>query len=225
MVSTRVTTRIVGVLFITQLVTAAISYSVLLDPILYGSDFLVNVSENSTKVKVAMFLDLLCGAALVGIATFLYPVLREYSERIALWYVGLRVIEFTTIIVSGILLLTVVSVSQEYVQAAVPESHLLSLGKTFLSARGWTQNMSLIVFSFSSSLFYFLLFTSKLLPRFISVWGLIGVTLIFAEIVLNTFGHGYGLMIMMPMGLNEIFLGMWLIVKGFSPGPVTHSKI
>jgi hypothetical protein len=77
----------------------------------------------------------------------LFPVLKIFSERIALWYTGLRIIEFTTIIVSGIFLLTLFSVSQEYGQAAVPESYLQSLGKSILKGRGWTQNMTLIVFS------------------------------------------------------------------------------
>ena len=208
--------RVVGVLFLAQLTTAAVSYSVILDPILYGPDFLVDVSQNSTMVRIAVFLDVFCGAAIVAIAVMLFPILREFSERIALWYIGLRAIEFTTIIISGIFLLTLLSVSQEYVQAAVPEPHLQAIGESFLRMRGWTQNMTLIVFSLGGFLFYFLLYRSRLLPRFISAWGLVGVTLVFAEIVLNTFGHGYGLMIMMPMGLNEIFLGIWLIVKGFS---------
>lgn len=215
MISTRMTARVVGVLFLAQLTTAAVSYSVILDPVLYGSDFLADIAEYSTMVRIAMFLDLFCGAAIVGIAVMLFPVLREYSERIALWYIGLRVIEFTAIIISGILLLTLLSVGQDFVQAARAEPDLQTLGKYLLIGRGWAQNMTLIIFSLGGSLFYFLLYRSRLLPRFIAVWGLIAVTLVLTEIVLNTFGHGYGLVIMMPMGLNEIFLGGWLIVKGF----------
>ena len=72
-------------------------------------------------------------------------------------------------------------------------------------------------------MFYILLFQSRLLPRFISIWGLLGVVLLGAQILSSIFGSSLGGIVMMvPMGMNEIFLGVWLIVKGFNPS-VTNS--
>jgi hypothetical protein len=77
-----------------------------------------------------------------------------------------------------------------------------------------------VFFSVGAVLFYSLLSRSKLIPRFVSVWGLIGVVLILALNLLSTInllevGMSTGLIFALPMILNEIFLGIWLIVKGF----------
>lgn len=215
--STKINARIVGVLFIVQLMTAALSHSVILKPILYSGNFLADVSANTLQVKIAMLLDIFCGTALISIAVLLFPILKKYSERIALWYIGIRVIEFTTLIFSGIFLLTILSVSQEYIQAGMPESsYYQTLGNLILEARGLTQNMGLIIFCLGAYMFYYLLFKSNLIPRFISVWGLIAVVILFAEMMLIIFGNSLRMILMMPLGLNEIFLGIWLIFKGFN---------
>ncbi len=65
--------RIVGALFIVQMVMAIISLSVLLEPLIHAEDFLVELSANATKVKLAMLFDLVCGASLVAIAVLLFP--------------------------------------------------------------------------------------------------------------------------------------------------------
>ena len=215
---TKKAARIVGLLFLVQMTMAVISHSVILSPILYSENFLVDVSAHSTKVIVAMLFDLVTSASVFGIAVILFPILKKHSERIALWYVGLRLNEWVTSTISGIFLLTILAISKEYVLADAPESaYLLTLGKYLLKARGSTQTLALLGFCMSASLFYYLLFTSRLLPRFISIWGLVGVLLLFSEILSNIFGHSLGgIIVMLPMGLNEIFLGIWLIVKGFN---------
>ena len=74
----------------------------------------------------------------------------------------------------------------------------------------------IIIYCLGAYMFYYLLFKSKLIPRFISVWGLIAVAILFTEMMLITFGDSLRMILMIPMGLNEIFLGIWLIVKGFN---------
>src|SRR5258706_3202934 len=223
--STKKAARIVGALFLAQMITAVISHSVILEPILHGKNLLADVSTNSTKVILAMLLDLACGASVFGIAVILFPILKKHNESIALWYVGLRFNEWVALTISGIFLLTILSISKDYVQAGMPEhSDLLILGKYLLKARGFAKVVMLLGFCLSASMFYYLLFQSKLIPRFISIWGVIGVLLLFTEILSNIYGHSVGgIMIMLPMGLNEIFLGIWLIVKGVNL-PATNSS-
>lgn len=214
--------RIVGILFLVQMITAVISHSVILQPILYGQNLLVDVSANSTKVIWGMLLNLACGASVFAIAVILFPILKKHSEPMALWYVGLRLNEWVMTAIGGIFLLTIVSISSEFVQAGMPEGSYLLLGKYLLKLRGFTQILLLLGFCLSASMFYSLLIKSRLIPLFISVWGLIGVVLLFTEILANIFGHSLGgIIIMLPMGLNEIFLGIWLIVKGFNQSAIT----
>jgi hypothetical protein len=161
MISNEKAVKTAAVLWILQLAAAILSYSVILDPILYSKNFLTEITAKSTSAKMAMFSDLFYGAAIVGIAIILFPILKKYSERIALWYVGLRVIEFGTIILSGILLLALFSISQEYIQAAASESsYLETLGNLILRQRHWTQNMTITVFCLGASMLYYLLFKS-----------------------------------------------------------------
>lgn len=210
--------RIAGILFILQMTAAVISHSVILVPLLRGEDFLSNIAANEAKVIIAMLLDLVTGASVFGISVILFPILKRFSERIALWYVGLRLTEWVIALISGMFLLTVLSISKDYQQASTQESNFLqTISEYFLNSRGSIRNLMLLTFCLSASMFYFLLYKSKLLPRFISVWGLIGVFLLFAEILSSIFGSSLGgIMIMLPMGLNEIFLGTWLIIKGFN---------
>lgn len=224
--STKNTSRIVGVLFLVQMITASVSHSAILVPLLFGNDFLVAVSENSNNVIVAMLLDLVCGASVFGIGVFLFPILKKHSEPIALWHLGLRLNEWVMLTISGILLLTLIAISKDYATAAMPEhSNLQLLGKYFLKARGFTKILMLFGFCLSALMFYYLLFKSRLLPRFISIWGIIGVLLLFAEVVSNIYGQSLGgIMVMLPMGLNEIFLGIWLIVKGFNYSAINPDK-
>lgn len=212
------TSRIIGVLFLVQMIAASISHSVILAPILNGNNFLVDISANSTKVTLAMLLDLVTGLSVFGISVILFPIFKKYNESIALWYVGLRLNELICSIISGIFLLTILSISKEFVQIGMPaHSYLQTLARYLLEARGTTKTLMLLGFCLSATMFYYLLFRAKLLPRFISIWGLAGVILLFIEIMSNIFAHSVGgIIIMLPMGLNEIFLGIWLIAKGFN---------
>lgn len=214
--SIKKTAKFVGALFLVQMIAASVSHSAMLAPILYGENFLVSVSAKPTTVIVAMLLDLICGLSVFGISVLLYPVLKKYNESIALWYVGLRLNEWICLTISGILLLTILSISKEFVQTGMQNYNLQTLAKYLLKARGFTKILMLLGFCFSAAMFYYLLFKSKLLPQFISIWGMIGIVLLFIEVMSNIFGHSIGgILIMLPMGLNEIFLGMWLIIKGF----------
>ena len=220
------TSRLVGILFLIQMITASVSHSAILVPILHSSNFPANVSAHATEVTIAMLLDLITGLSVFGISVLLFPFLKKFNEIIALWYVGLRLYEFVCAVISGIFLMTILSLSKDYIHSNNTNSTYLQLiASYFLQARGMTKTLMLLGFCFSASLFYYLLYKTKLLPRFISVWGFLGVVLLFAEIMANIFdGSLGGIMIMLPLGLNEIFLGLWLIVSGFKVNPIENKS-
>lgn len=210
--------KLIGSLFIIQMVAAVFSYSVILEPILYSSNYLNDLATNSDMVILAMLLDLLCGAAVFGIAILFYPILKKASERIALWYVGQRLTEFVGFMVGGLILLTVLKIGTQIGSASLSEKeHLETVAYSLRNARGNIQDISLLIYCLGALSLYGLLFYIKLIPRFISVWGFVAVILLFIEILSNVYGTSIGgMMIMMPLGLNEVFLGIWLIAKGFN---------
>jgi hypothetical protein len=68
------------------------------------------------------------------------------------------------------------------------------------------------------------LYRAKLVPRLVAVWGLVGYAIIFCGMVSEVMGSGLGLVSSIPGGLWEVFIGVWLIVKGFSsPAIVSES--
>jgi len=105
-------------------------------------------------VKIAVILDFVAGAAWFGAAVLLFPVLKKYSERIALWFAGIRLGEFVTLIISGILLLALLYNGQKYVQAGTPESSCLrSMGEVIRYTRGSAQNIGLLTYAIGSGFF------------------------------------------------------------------------
>ena len=223
MKSIRTTARVVGGLFILQMAVAVLSYSVILEPILYKANFLTQLSENTTMVTVAMLLDLTCGATVFAIAVLLFPILKRYSERVALWYVGQRLTELVGFMVSGLFLMTLLKIGRDIDTTSADSTQLETIAIYLRNARSNIQNIALLIYCLGAWSFYGLLFYSRLVPRFISIWGFLGVGLLFTKLIFIAFGESLGgVLIMMPLGLSEIFLGAWLMIKGFNNPAVIH---
>ena len=227
--SNRKTAIIVGVLFITATVVSSLYY-VILDPILNAPDYLVNVSANKTQVIIGVLFYLIDCAAVVAIPIMLFPIFKKHNEALALGYVSSRIIESVTLIVGHISLLSLLTLSQEYVQAAAPDaSHFQALGALLLAVIDWTHLLGVeIVFSLTALILNYILYQSKLIPRFISVWGLIGAILLLASGLLGMFGlrpsPPISWFFTLPIAINEMVLAVWLIVKGFNSSAIVSGS-
>ncbi len=227
----RKTAIIVGIFFLVGYVIL-IPGGFLVGSILNAPDYLIVTSANKPQVILGMFLELINAAAVVGIAVLMFPILKKQNEALALGYVASRIIESVILVVGGICLLLLITLSQEYVKAGGPDaSYFQTLGTLFIAERAWNYQMVIIVVSLGALMFYTLLFQSKLIPRFLSVWGLIGAVLSFAAGFLGMFGHRAGasipastIILSLPIMLNELFLGIWLIVKGFNPSTIASQS-
>jgi hypothetical protein len=218
------TARIVGVLFLISYfgVFAGSAFS---GPILDAPDYLTNTYPNRTRVILGELIWLLNDAAVVGIAVVLFPLLKKQSEALALGYVGIRVIEAATLVVGKISALSLISLSQDYMAAGAPgASHFQALGASALAERFWVGKMSAYFFVLGALILYYLLYQTKLVPRFIPVWGFIAVAAVTAANVLPvpdlTEGFHPAQLLFLPIILNELFLGIWLIVKGFKSSAI-----
>ena len=221
MIVNRKTARIVGVLFIIATVAAVIS--VVFTGSLRDPDYLISLSANKNKVILGVLLDLIGAGAFVGIAVVIYPTLKEFNERIAIGYVAARIIEAVPFIIANISLLSLLSISQGYVEAITADaSYFLPVGRGFLAIYDWAQLLGPRIFASLAAIpFYYLLYQSKLLPRWISVWGLIGAPLYLASGVIGLFElvnpfSPILIILFLPAALLEMVLAVWLIVKGFN---------
>ena len=216
------TARIVGALFI--IATVAYSLSViLLDPILGDSDYLSRISANENLLIVGALLVLIDAVAVAGIAIVIYPVLKQYNEALALGYVGARIGESILFSVNAITTLTLLILSQEFVKAGAPEaSYFQTLGTVLLAAGHWAYLLGLgLAFALSALILNFTLYQSKLVPRWLSAWGLVGAAFVFANYLLESFSINPIEILFLPIAAQEMVFALWLIVKGFDSSAIT----
>ena len=219
----RKTARIVGVLFIIATVAGILSF-VGMEP--QGTpDYLVNVSAKGNQVITGALFVLIMGVAIAPIPVMLYPILKKYNESLALGYIVFRIIEVITFL--GIVLswLSLLTLSREYVLAGAPDaSHFQIFGTLLLAAVEWISPITTIVFSLSALILNYIFYRSKLIPRWLSVWGLIGATVNLAGGLLGMFGVNE-ILLSAPIGVQEMVYAVWLIAKGFNPTAIDSLSV
>jgi len=156
---------------------------------------------------IVMLLELISGVAVIAIAVIMFPILKPYNERLTVGYVVFKFIEGFLMIIAGIIFL----------------SHSTSL----LEVRDWIYVSHAYIFILGALIFYYLLYQSKLIPRFISVWGVIALILLLVGNLLEIMGLSPAMLIFLylPIMLNEVFLAIWLIVKGFNSDAIASGAV
>ncbi|MDH5186036.1 MAG: DUF4386 domain-containing protein [candidate division WOR-3 bacterium] len=223
--SYRKTAIIVGILFITA--TVAYSLSVIfLGPILGSSDYLTKASENENQVIIGAFLVLIDSVAVAGIGIVIYPILKKHNETSALGYAGARIVEGVLFIVNAITTLTLLTLSREFVKAGAPDaSYYQNVGTVLLAAGDWAYLLGLgLAFALSALILNFVLYQSKLIPRWLSGWGLVGAALVFANYLLQSFGTNPVEILFYPIAVQEMVFAVWLIVKGFNSSAIASGS-
>ncbi len=217
------TARFVGVLFI--IATVAGILSVVCTGLLNTPDYLVNVAANGNQIILGALLVLIMGAAIAPIPVMLFPILKKHNEALALGYVVIRVLEVVTFIAIVISLLLLLTLSQEYIQAGAPNaSYNQTLGSLLLAAVDWINLITIIVFSLSALILNYIFYRSKLIPRWLSGWGLIGATLHLAGGLIGMFSFNQADLLAAPIGLQEMVYAVWLIVRGFDSSAITSES-
>ncbi len=220
--TSRKTATIVGVLFITATVAGILSF-VFLGSNLDAPSYLSNISANETHVLIGTLLEFAMAVLIAGMAIWMYPILKKHNESLAIGYIVARTIEVVILTLGVISLLTLLTLSREFIKAGAPDaSYFQTSGALLLAVREWGGGVcSSIVFSLSALMLNYILYRSKLIPQWLSGWGLIGAALYLASGFLPLFGHGprstFYLLMEAPLGLQEMVFAVWLIVKGFNP--------
>jgi hypothetical protein len=186
------------------------------EPAINAPDYLAQMSASRPQVVLGVMLELINSVAYIGIAVLMFPILRRRFESLALGYLAFRIVEFVMQILSGLSPLAILSLSEQLAGAGAAQAPQLQvLGDLLVAQRGWAFQMVSITLSLGALLFYSMLHKTRLIPRFIAIWGLVGASAVLLNTVFDM------LLISVPnlgviMLLNELFLGVWLMVKGFS---------
>jgi len=182
-------------------------------------DYLALAAPNRIQLGIGMILE-----SLNGIAVMLYPILKRYSEGIALTYLSFRGVEAFLSILGSTKALSLIELSQNYLDAGSVGEYFATLGELIIADRHWHMEMLTVFFILGALVFYFLLYRTELLPRYVSLWGIIAVVFMLSFNILLylviDLGMVVNLILVLPIIANEIFVAIWLIAKGVNTSGV-----
>lgn len=220
MMTDRATAAAVGTLFLVATIAGGIALAVQ-ESVLGQDDHLAAAAAHPDRLATGVLLELVMGLAVVAIAVVIYPVLRRGTERLAMAYVVARTVEAVIYVVSGAGVLALISVGEKYVAAQDGASYS-AVGRLVMAERDWSGSAILdaTVFTVGALVLNGALFHSHLVPDWLSVWGMAGAVAYLAGGVLVLYGLEIGsatqVVLEAPLGLQELALGLWLILRGFT---------
>jgi Domain of unknown function (DUF4386) len=215
--------RIIGMMLLAQLAGLIVPF-VLLHP-MTTSDFLANAAAYSSQIKLAVFLLLVNCALTICISLLAFPIFREHSVAAALLLVSASVIMFSLQAVDNAHLMSMLSLSQEYVQGGGSDERFQTLALVVRSARKWTHYSELLAIDSWFFTLYGFLCRYPLVPRAIAFFGLATVLIHFMAIPLPLFlGYSGMPLLGVLMAFSHTALAVWLLARGFEGRPQGEAK-
>ena len=225
--SLRRTAMIAGGLYLLTFVSSIPARFFFLDPVLSDPGYIVS-SGAETRVLAGGLLDMVNALACIATAVVLFRVVKRQSETLALGFVASRLLEAAIISVGVVSLFAVVTLRQDIAGAAgADEASLVAVGSSLVAVYEWTFVFGPnVMAAVNAVLLGTLMYRSGLVPRAIPLMGLIGGPLMLASVTGIVFGThdldaGLHVIAAAPIFFWELSLGVYLVVKGFRPSPVT----
>ncbi|HBO34121.1 MAG TPA: DUF4386 domain-containing protein [Anaerolineaceae bacterium] len=188
-----------------------------------GVDMLGLVAANSSRLTGAAFFTLMMGISLVAMTVFLYPIFRKDRQELAMGMVLFRgALEGTFYFLSTLGFLTLVALGNEYIATGADSAALQSMGNVLYQFQDCLGAVGSIFFLIGATCLYLSFYRTRLIPRWLTIWGLIGVVSSMAAALLKFFhmDTGIGVYLEMVMFPQELVMAVWLIVKGFNPSAI-----
>jgi hypothetical protein len=220
----RKTAIIVGVLFIAC--TASSLLSLLFLGSLNAPNYLVNVAANEKLVLIGILVQSIWALTCIGIPVMLFPILKKHNEALALGFFSLRFIEGSSIFLAIVCQLSLLTLSKEFIKGGLEVSNYLASGTLLHAARDWAFWVGpSISFALSALVLNFTLYQSKIVSKWLSVWGLVGAIIYIPAELLGLFGIDQFLFLAVPLAIQEMALAIWLIVKGFNSSAISSESV
>lgn len=220
MTQDRMNGMIIGILYIVAAVTSVIAV-VFYQPILSEQWYMSVANGSETKVLIGVLNDLFLIVAAVGTAVMLFPYLRRWNEHIALGYLCFRFMEAVFIAMGLVSILGLLQLSIYFEVDRLTSGNLHAVGLMLQAFHRWTSMLGPnLMLGLNTIMYSYLLFRTGLVPRSLAIFGMVTAVMVFIAGLLDMFGivepisTAKGL-IALPVGVYEMSLAVWLIVKGF----------
>ena len=212
------TGRIIGLMLLLQLVGFILPF-VLLHPLM-KADYIADTANYSFQIKAAVVLLFANGALTIGISIRAWPIFKRYSEPMAMWLIVLGVIMFVLQAVDNVHILSMLSLSRHYAEAAVPVGQYEAIATMARITRRWAHYPELFAIDFWIMLFQVTLLRFSLIPRPLAAFSLATMVLHFVAVPLPGFlEYGINTTLGVPMAVGLLVVAVWLIIKGFRDVP------
>ena len=211
---------IAGLLYLVVFIAGILS----IIPAIDDPNFLSKIYVNQRRVIFGALSQFVLAFAYVGIAVLLFPTLSSYNEELSLGFVSFRIIASIFNILAIVLAFLLLALSQDFSSSdSFDPIYAETLGNLLRTGRDFMNHVVMILaLNIGGLLFYYILFQSQLIPQWLSIWGFIGALLsILASFSLmfklTTIKTPFYLGLNIPIALQEIVFGIWLITIGFNP--------
>ena len=207
--------QISGVLFLFAFISGVVIFQVLQGPVLFSDDFLTITSEHSNQIIGSAILGMFSGLASIVIATLLLPIFKTHSYYLAFLYLAFCILNFIALMLDNVSVVSMLELSNDYVANGNSDA-LKAMGNLVYEKHHWTHYMYLLISCFPVFILYYGFYVTKIVPRAISIFGIFAVLLMFIQVLFSIFGKSISMNMMLPMGLIQLALPIWLMIKGFS---------
>jgi len=212
-------------LFGTFFIIAFLAYgtgSALIASITDTPDFLSTVYANSTTIVIgAILIALVHTFVNIGLPVIMLPILQPFNKNCAHGYLSLGIASTTVAVIGAIFLLLLIPLAGEYAKAgSAATSSFEAMGIVLEMGGAYAYQIAMAIWGLGGLLFVSVLYTSRLVPRLLSVWGMVGYLVFISGTVLELFGYPVGVLLSLPGGLFELALSVWLIAKGFNSSAI-----
>jgi hypothetical protein len=220
----RKTATTVGVIYLMGMVVG-IGGNILIQSLLGAPDYLAALGSNSILLAIGAMLWLLSAAGDAAHGMLMFPVLNRHSQRIAVSYAGARVIDAVFVAIMALFILFQTPLASEYMKAGAGNAAFFQgLGSVFTQAQLYAYHFGMLTVGCAGLMLNYAFYRARLLPRVLGMWGLVGYAVILCGSVLEIMGFNLNLLHTLPGGLWELFVGVWLIVKGFNASPASLER-
>lgn len=215
--------RIAGVLFLIIFILGVTIFQVLQGSVLFSDDFLTKPSSHSSQIILSTLLGILSGILSIIISIIILPIIKRQSQTLGYLYISFCILNFVAISIDNISVLSMLELSQEYVKSKITDLNTLeTMGTVFYKKHWWTHYISLLISCFPVFVLFYTMYFTKLIPRILSIFGIIAVSLMFAEILFSIFGQSISMNMFLPIGLVQLLFPIWIMIKGFNFSKTTR---
>ncbi len=215
------TSRVLGIAFVLQFVTSILSGTLLRQNWFVPGDInasLIRIANNAALLRANIIVDMLTALGIIFLGSMLFITLRRQNEKMALTALGFYILDAALLATSRLATFSLLRFSQEFA-AAGQATYLTLLGQVAFDAMEFVgSSLHLLAFCLGGVLFYYLLDKARIVPRVLSLWGLITVLPFLVGAPLAVMGYEVPMAFYLPYVPFELVIGIWILIKGIKEG-------